>query len=68
MKADAAAGDILKLKEYVKQFNNVEKVELLPYHTLGLEKYKKLNIDYKLSSMEPMDKERCKELEELLNK
>lgn len=59
---------ILKLKEYIKQFNNVEKVELLPYHTLGLEKYKKLNIDYKLSSMEPMDKERCKELEELLNK
>ena len=59
---------ILKLKEYIKQFNNVEKVELLPYHTLGLEKYKKLNIDYKLSSMGPMDKERCKELEELLNK
>lgn len=59
---------ILKLKEYIKQFNNVEKVELLPYHTLGLEKYKKLNIDYKLSNMEPMDKERCKELEELLNK
>ena len=59
---------ILKLKEYIKQFNNVEKVELLPYHTLGLEKYKKLNIDYKLSSMEPMGKERCKELEELLNK
>ena len=59
---------ILKLKEYIKQFNNVEKVELLPYHTLGLEKYKKLNIDYKLSYMEPMDKERCKELEELLNK
>ena len=36
---------ILKLKEYIKHFNNVEKVELLPYHTLGLEKYKKINID-----------------------
>jgi len=59
---------ILKLKEYIKQFNNVEKIELLPYHTLGLEKYKKLNIDYKLSSMPEMDKQKCKELEELLNK
>ena len=59
---------ILKLKEYVKQFNNVEKIELLPYHTLGLEKYKKLNIEYELQGIEDMDKEKCKELEELLNK
>ena len=59
---------ILKLKEYIKQFNNVEKVELLPYHTMGVEKYNKLNLKYCLSKVEAMDKERCKELEELLNK
>ena len=59
---------ILKLKEYIKSFNNVEKIELLPYHTLGLEKYKKLNIEYELKDIEDMDKEKCKELEELLNK
>lgn len=59
---------ILELKEYIKEFNNVEKVELLPYHTLGLEKYKKLNIKYELEGVSDMDKERCKELEELLNK
>lgn len=59
---------ILKLKEYIKQFNNVEKVELLPYHTLGIEKYKKLRLRYKLKDVKDMDKEKCKELEELLNK
>ena len=59
---------ILKLKEYIKRFDNVEKVQLLPYHTMGIEKYKKLNIDYELSGVEAMDKKRCKELEELLNK
>ena len=59
---------IKELKEYIKQFDNVEKVELLPYHTLGIEKYKKLNIKYELSNVEDMNKERCKELEELLNK
>lgn len=59
---------ILKLKEYIKQFNNVEKIELLPYHTMGIEKYKKLNIDYKLNGVDEMDKEKCKELEGLLNK
>ena len=59
---------ILQLKEYIKQFQNIEKVELLPYHTMGIEKYKKLNIKYELSSVEAMDRERCKQLEELLNK
>lgn len=59
---------ILDLKEYIKQFDTLEKVELLPYHTMGIEKYKKLNIKYELSDISDMDKERCKELEELLNK
>ncbi len=59
---------ILKLKEYIKQFDNLEKVEFLPYHTMGIEKYKKLNINYELSGVEDMNKERCKELEELLKK
>ena len=59
---------ILDLKEYIKQFDTLEKVELLPYHTMGIEKYKKLNIKYELSNVSDMDKERCKELEELLNK
>jgi len=59
---------ILKLKDYIKQFNNVEKLELLPYHTMGIEKYKNLNIDYELKDIDAMDKERCKELEELLKK
>ena len=57
---------ILKLKEYIKQFNNVDKIELLPYHTMGIDKYKKLGIEYKLSNIEAMDKEKCKELENLL--
>lgn len=59
---------ILKLKEYVKKFNNVEKIELLPYHTMGVEKYKKLRLRYKLKDIADMNKEKCKELEELLNK
>ena len=59
---------ILKLKDYIKKFNNVEKVELLPYHSMGIEKYKKLNIKYKLEDTLDMNKEKCKKLEELLNK
>jgi len=57
-----------ELRLFIKDIKNVEKVELLPYHTMGIDKYKKLNIEYELSNIKDMDKERCKELEELLNK
>ncbi len=58
---------ILKLKEYVKSFNNVEKVELLGYHTMGREKYKNLKIKYRLNDIDDMDKSKLNELQEVLN-
>ncbi|MFD3156245.1 pyruvate formate-lyase-activating protein [Haloimpatiens sp. FM7330] len=60
---------IIKLSKIIKEeVKNVEKIELLPYHTLGVEKYEKLNISYTLEGVEPMDKEKCRKLEELLRK
>ena len=42
--------DYLKsLKEYLKKIKNVEEIKFLPYHRLGIEKYQKLNIPYKLN-------------------
>ncbi|ERI89685.1 pyruvate formate-lyase 1-activating enzyme [Clostridiales bacterium oral taxon 876 str. F0540] len=58
---------IEKLKEIIKTIKNVEKVELLPYHTLGVQKYEKLGIRYRLENVEPMDKEYTKKLEKQLN-
>ena len=58
---------ILQLKEYISKIKNVEKVELLPYHTMGVGKYKDLNIKYKLDGVPPMDNLKCKELEKILN-
>lgn len=57
---------ILELKEYIKQFPVVEKVELLPYHLYGVEKYKKLNILYPLEGVPAMDNEKIDELTALL--
>lgn len=57
---------ILKLKEFIKNIKNVEKVELLPYHLYGVDKYKKLGIDYKLKDTKAMDIEKCNELYNLL--
>ena len=55
-----------ELANFINKLKNIEKVELLPYHTMAKEKYEKLNISYKLSDVIDMDIEKCKELEELL--
>lgn len=57
---------ILGLKEYIKKIKNVENIELLPYHTMAIDKYKKLNIDYKLKDIKDMDINKCLELLKIL--
>lgn len=54
------------LKNFAKTVTNVERIELLPYHSLGKSKYEELGIDYRLKGTPDMDKQRCKELEKLL--
>ena len=58
--------NIKKIKDFVSQLRNVEKVELLPYKTIGVHKYEDLKIKYRLEGVPDMDEERCKELEKLL--
>ena len=57
---------IEELIKYIKPLKNIEKIEFLPYHTLGVHKYKELNINYSLDNVPNMDKNKCKELENML--
>lgn len=54
-----------KLNIYIKEhfdLNDIERIEFLPYHKLGTEKYEKYHIENPYKDMEAMDKKRCDEL------
>ena len=59
---------IRNLAKKIRTLGNVEKVELLPYHTMGENKYEAMNIKYKLEGVEAMNRERNAQLTELLLK
>ena len=52
--------------EFLSSLGNVKRIEVLPYHTLGTFKYKKLGIPYRLEGINPPSEEQVKEAEKLL--
>lgn len=56
-----------ELYKFIKTLDNVEKVEILPYHTFGEYKWKELGYDYPLAGIEPPTKERIKNANEILH-
>ncbi len=50
------------LLETLKDIKNIERVDFLPYHKLGSEKYLKLGITNPYKNMPEMDKDKCQKL------
>ena len=58
--------DLTALSEFISSLDNVKKVEVLPYHTLGIFKWKTLNIPYSLEGINPPDAERVANAKRIL--
>lgn len=43
--------DLINLKEFIKSLNNVQKIELMPYHELGKFKWENLGLKYELDGI-----------------
>ena len=58
-----------ELKDFlsVLKNDNLKKISLLPYHRIGIAKYKKFNIPYRMNTTEQPSPERMRELKEFFS-
>ena len=57
---------LVRLHDFLSTLHNIERIEVLPYHTLGVYKYEKLGIDYPLKDVQPPAAERVANANDIL--
>jgi pyruvate formate lyase activating enzyme len=58
--------DLKKTGEFISSLKNVERVEVLPYHDFGVEKWRNLGLRYPLEGLLPADDAAVKRAKELI--
>lgn len=59
--------DLIELGKFVATLKNVDKFEILPYHTLGEFKWRELGIPYTLEGVKPPTKARVQNAKDLMH-
>ena len=59
--------DLIELGKFVETLKNVDKFEILPYHTLGEFKWRELGIPYTLEGVKPPTRERVQNAKNLMH-
>ncbi len=60
--------DLNQLGDFIGTLQNVQKVEILPYHKLGVYKWDALGLEYPLQDIEPPSEEKVEEAYQTLTK
>ena len=60
--------DLISLGEFIGTLKNLKALDVLPYHTLGVNKYKELSIPYKLDGVKPLPLEKAIKAKEFIMK
>lgn len=58
--------DLLALRDFVGSLQTVERLEILPYHTLGVFKWKELGLSYGLEGINPPTAEEVRRAKDIL--
>ena len=58
---------LMRTRAFIDTLATVEKVEVLPYHSMGEVKYEKLGVEYPLKGMQSPTKERVMNAKRILN-
>lgn len=58
---------LIRLDTFIKTLNNVDKVEILPYHTMGKFKWDEMGLKYPLEGIEPPTDDRVQNAKNLLH-
>ena len=60
--------DLNDWAQYVSQFKIVERVDILPFHQMGIHKWEQIGKDYKLKDIKPPTNEEVKKAEDIFKK
>ena len=57
---------LVQLRDFLKTLDNIQRIDVLPYHTMGIYKYEKLGIDYPLKEVNPPSSDRVENAKRIL--
>ena len=58
--------DLKELGRFIGKLRNLKALDVLPYHTMGVNKYKELGMEYPLKGVEPLPKEKAVEARKII--